>query len=61
MTRTLSFPFIPTLFDNCRTSCRTRHAKEQGLIFSYSQIDLYGKELMMDLQGRIRSNRTPRF
>jgi hypothetical protein len=35
MTWTLSFPFIPTLFDRCRI----RHAKEQGLVFSYSQVD----------------------
>jgi hypothetical protein len=35
MTWTLSFPFIPTLFD----SCGTTHAKRQGLTFSYSQIE----------------------
>ena len=52
---------IPTVFD----SCRTRLAKEQGLMFSYiqidSKIDLCGNELMMDLHGRILSNKMRRF
>lgn len=41
-----ALPFIPTLFDSCRT-------RQQGLKFSYNQIDLCGNELVMDLQGRM--------